>query len=57
MNEEILAIPREYLRDMIKIIRKGTQDSQVNASLAEELEIWCDNMAEELHEEEKDSFD
>lgn len=52
MNEYILGIPRHHVRDVIKIIRKGLEGAEFDDSIVEQLELWCDNMEEELDEED-----
>ncbi len=57
MNEYILGIPRHHVRDVIKTIRVGLDNAEVDDSIREQLEIWCDNMEEELDEDESNSLD
>lgn len=51
MNEEVIVIPRHYLRDAIKVVRKGLEAENIDDEFREQMEMWCDTMDGEIDEE------
>lgn len=45
MGSELLAIPEEYLEDVIAVIRAGLNETVVDEEVAERLEEWCETMS------------
>ncbi len=44
MGKEVLAIPEEYLADVIRVLRAGLTVEEVSEEVAEALNGWCDEM-------------
>lgn len=42
MAKEILAIPEDYLHEVIAVIRAGLQNKSVSEETYSELRKWCD---------------
>lgn len=47
MGKEILAIPEDYLRDVVEVIRNGLEMTPVPDDVREALEGWCDDMSDD----------
>jgi len=47
MGKETLAIPEEYVKEVIQVIRGGLDVITVSEEVRDGLNIWCDNMEDE----------
>lgn len=54
MAKEILAVPEEYLQEVINVIRAGLKVTKVSSSTKHNLKKWCDEEEEYLNEENEE---
>lgn len=54
MASEILAVPEEYLEEVIKVIRTGLKHTKVSRSVKSNLTKWCNEEEQYLLEMDED---
>jgi hypothetical protein len=48
MGKEVLAIPEEFLQQVVQVIRRGIEEvDDLDDEVREQLERWCDRMADD----------
>jgi len=53
MGTEVMAVPEEYLEDVIKVIRAGLEHTpDVRQEAREGLELWCVMMSREENKDD-----